>query len=187
MPESTTSTKRLCTAFRWYSVHDTKNSRKPPTLFSVAEDSATPTEPHRLHTRPPLDRHRLPRQGRTGRRRLRSQPARSHRPDMERRHRAAVVLPTPIPIPKATLLTQKPIKNHLRQSVYSLKVLSFGEKSLTLHRKIEFINHKNRKMSEIGSRVKAIIVDKLGVDENEVTETCKLPPPHRISVGGFLP
>ena len=40
-----------------------------------------------------------------------------------------------------------------------------------MHRKIEFINHKIEKMSEIASRVKAIIVDKLGVDENEVTET----------------
>ncbi len=29
-------------------------------------------------------------------------------------------------------------------------------------------------MSEIASRVKAIIVDKLGVDENEVTETAEL-------------
>ena len=28
-------------------------------------------------------------------------------------------------------------------------------------------------MSEIASRVKAIIVDKLGVDENEVTETAE--------------
>ena len=29
-------------------------------------------------------------------------------------------------------------------------------------------------MSEIASRVKAIIVDKLGVEESEVTETSKL-------------
>lgn len=31
-------------------------------------------------------------------------------------------------------------------------------------------------MSEIASRVKAIIVDKLGVDENQVTETAVSPP-----------
>ncbi len=35
------------------------------------------------------------------------------------------------------------------------------------------INNKFTTMSEIASRVKAIIVDKLGVDENEVTETAE--------------
>lgn len=35
------------------------------------------------------------------------------------------------------------------------------------------INNKFKTMSEIASRVKAIIVDKLGVDENEVTETAE--------------
>ncbi len=41
-----------------------------------------------------------------------------------------------------------------------------------MHRKIEFNNLKIKIMSqETANRVKAIIVDKLGVDENEVKET----------------
>jgi acyl carrier protein len=41
-----------------------------------------------------------------------------------------------------------------------------------LHRKkIEFINQNIFIMSEIADRVKSIIVDKLGVDEAQVTET----------------
>ncbi len=41
-----------------------------------------------------------------------------------------------------------------------------------MHRKIEFNNLKSKIMSqETANRVKAIIVDKLGVDENEVKET----------------
>lgn len=42
-----------------------------------------------------------------------------------------------------------------------------------MHRKIEFTNLKFYIMSEIASRVKDIIVDKLGVDANEVTETAE--------------
>jgi len=44
-----------------------------------------------------------------------------------------------------------------------------------LHRKIKkqilFINLKNKIMSEIQAKVKAIIVEKLGVDESEVVST----------------
>lgn len=40
-----------------------------------------------------------------------------------------------------------------------------------MHRKKYFTNLKSKIMSEIANRVKAIIVNKLGVDENEVTET----------------
>ena len=41
------------------------------------------------------------------------------------------------------------------------------------HRKLLIIPYSKPTMSEIASRVKTIIVDKLGVDENEVTETAE--------------
>jgi len=46
-------------------------------------------------------------------------------------------------------------------------VLLFAEIYFSLHRFIKQLNY--RIMSDIASRVKAIIVEKLGVDENEVT------------------
>ncbi len=46
-------------------------------------------------------------------------------------------------------------------------VLLFAEIYFSLHRFIKQLNYKI--MSDIASRVKAIIVEKLGVDENEVT------------------
>lgn len=69
-------------------------------------------------------------------------------------------------------IISKITKNLIRAHLYGSKVFKIKGKSLTLHRKIEFNNLKSKKMSqETANRVKAIIVDKLGVDENEVTET----------------
>ena len=51
----------------------------------------------------------------------------------------------------------------------------FGENLFPLHRKIIkqflFINLKTKIMSEVAAKVKAIIVDKLGVEEADVTPT----------------
>ncbi len=51
------------------------------------------------------------------------------------------------------------IKIKLKIQVYNLKFFIFVD------------NNKSSIMSDISSRVKAIIVDKLGVDENEVVST----------------
>jgi len=56
----------------------------------------------------------------------------------------------------------------LRQRLDKIKnVLLFAEIYFSLHRFIKQLNYKI--MSDIASRVKAIIVEKLGVDESEVT------------------
>lgn len=49
-------------------------------------------------------------------------------------------------------------------------ILLFAEFLVTLQSQNLITNLNKTIMSEIASRVKAIIVDKLGVDENEVTE-----------------
>jgi len=59
--------------------------------------------------------------------------------------------------------------------IFSLKMRLFGEFFISLHRKIKkeflFINLKTKIMSEVAAKVKAIIVDKLGVEESEVVPT----------------
>tara|TARA_B100000242_G_scaffold291890_1_gene266103 strand:- start:6078 stop:6401 length:324 start_codon:yes stop_codon:yes gene_type:complete len=57
------------------------------------------------------------------------------------------------------MILQSKIKIKLKIQVYNLKFFIFVD------------NNKSSIMSDISSRVKAIIVDKLGVDENEVVTT----------------
>jgi acyl carrier protein len=58
---------------------------------------------------------------------------------------------------------------------FSSKLRLFGEIFFPLHRKIIkhflFINLKTKIMSEVAAKVKAIIVDKLGVEEADVVAT----------------
>jgi acyl carrier protein len=58
---------------------------------------------------------------------------------------------------------------------FSTKIRIIGEIFFPLHRKIIkhflFINLKTKIMSEVAAKVKAIIVDKLGVEEADVTPT----------------
>jgi acyl carrier protein len=58
---------------------------------------------------------------------------------------------------------------------FSTKIRIIGEIFFPLHRKIIkhflFINLKTKIMSEVAAKVKAIIVDKLGVEEADVVET----------------
>jgi acyl carrier protein len=70
------------------------------------------------------------------------------------------------------------LKNELfvQKSVFfSTKIRIIGEIFFPLHRKIIkhflFINLKTKIMSEVAAKVKAIIVDKLGVEEADVTPT----------------
>jgi acyl carrier protein len=70
------------------------------------------------------------------------------------------------------------LKNELfvQKSVFfSTKIRIIGEIFFPLHRKIIkhflFINLKTKIMSEVAAKVKAIIVDKLGVEESEVVPT----------------
>jgi len=64
----------------------------------------------------------------------------------------------------------------VQKSVFFLsKIRLYGEFFISLHRKIKkqflFINLKTKIMSEVAAKVKAIIVDKLGVEESEVVPT----------------
>ena len=70
------------------------------------------------------------------------------------------------------------LKNELfvQKSVFfSTKIRIIGEIFFPLHRKIIkhflFINLKTKIMSEVAAKVKAIIVDKLGVEEADVVST----------------
>jgi acyl carrier protein len=70
------------------------------------------------------------------------------------------------------------LKNELfvQKSVFfSTNIRIIGEIFFPLHRKIIkhflFINLKTKIMSEVAAKVKAIIVDKLGVEEADVTPT----------------
>jgi acyl carrier protein len=70
------------------------------------------------------------------------------------------------------------LKNELfvqKNVFFSTKIRIIGEIFFPLHRKIIkhflFINLKTKIMSEVAAKVKAIIVDKLGVEEADVTPT----------------
>jgi acyl carrier protein len=59
--------------------------------------------------------------------------------------------------------------------IFWANIRLFGDFFISLHRKIKklisFINLKTKIMSEVAAKVKAIIVDKLGVEESEVVPT----------------
>ena len=70
------------------------------------------------------------------------------------------------------------LKNELfvqKNVFFSTKIRIIGEIFFPLHRKIIkhflFINLKTKIMSEVAAKVKAIIVDKLGVEEADVVST----------------
>jgi acyl carrier protein len=62
-----------------------------------------------------------------------------------------------------------------KNEIFSTTTMLFGEFLFPLHRKIikqfQFINLKTKIMSEVAAKVKAIIVDKLGVEEADVVAT----------------